>query len=70
MDSGLRYPTLATASDDTSVILWHLDLDKFLLDKDLDQLMTEACSVVRDYLNNKPKEDSNRRLCDGLGTPM
>ncbi|MDJ0593370.1 MAG: hypothetical protein QNJ72_25855 [Pleurocapsa sp. MO_226.B13] len=62
--------TLATASWDNSVILWNLDFDKWesLLDKDLDQLMVDACDVVSDYLKKKPEEDSDRHLCDGIGT--
>ncbi len=61
--------TFATASRDNSVILWNLDFDTWesLLDKDLDELMVDACDVVSDYLKNKPEEDSGH-LCDGIGT--
>jgi hypothetical protein len=51
--------TLATVAGST-VILW---------DFDLDTLMSSACDSVGDYLKySKEVEDSDRHLCDGIGT--
>jgi WD40 repeat protein len=41
---------------------------KLLLSPSLDELLVQGCNWARDYLENKPKEDSDRHLCDGIGT--
>ncbi len=53
--------TLATASDDGTVILWNLNLD---------DLLAKGCAWIYDYLQNNPnvsKED--KHLCDGVRPP-
>jgi WD40 repeat protein len=52
--------TLASASHDGTVILWNWQ------ELDLDYLLVRGCDRVRDYLNNKPQEDSDRLICDGI----
>ncbi|MBW4592759.1 MAG: CHAT domain-containing protein [Brasilonema angustatum HA4187-MV1] len=55
---------LASASDDKTVILWNLDQVV-----DLDKVMAYGCDWVRDYLkNNRDVSESDRTLCDGIGT--
>jgi WD40 repeat protein/energy-coupling factor transporter ATP-binding protein EcfA2 len=52
---------LASTSGDGTVKLWSLDLD------DLDDMLSQGCAWVRDYLTNNPnlsKED--RQVCDGI----
>jgi len=45
------------------VILWKLE------DLQFNQLMQDACDWVRDYLKNNPTvEESDKHLCDGVGT--
>jgi len=51
---------LATAGDDGTVRLWRVE--------GLDELLARGCDWVRDYLDNKPQDDSDRTLCDGIGT--
>ena len=57
--------TIATASGDGTIKLW---------DMDFDSLMRRSCDVVRDYLtynplkNNPDVSESDRHLCDGIGT--
>jgi WD40 repeat protein len=52
--------TIASASDDKTVILWNLNLD---------DLLVRGCDWVRDYLENNPNvSESDRTLCDGIGT--
>jgi WD40 repeat protein len=51
---------LASGSEDGKVILWNLDLD---------DLLVRGCDLVRDYLKNNPNvRESDRTLCDGIGT--
>ncbi len=55
--------TIASASQDKTVILWNLE------DLQLDKLMQDACDWVGDYLKNNSKlEESDKHLCDGVGT--
>ncbi|WP_392531355.1 WD40 repeat domain-containing protein [Nostoc sp. C117] len=57
--------TIATASFDQTIKLW---------DMDLDSLMRRSCDSVHDYLtynplkNNPDVTESDRHLCDGIGT--
>jgi WD40 repeat protein len=57
---------LAIASNKTA-ILWYLDRDGWqrLSNKGLQDLVTEACGKVGNYLKNKPN-DSDHTLCDGI----
>ena len=52
--------TIASASKDGKVILWKFNL------KDL---LVQACDWLRDYLKTNPNvSESDRHLCDGIGT--
>ena len=52
--------TLATGSSDGTIKLWDLDLDS---------LMARSCDWVRNYLIHNPNvSESDRHLCDGIGT--
>jgi len=52
--------TLASGCEDNTVILRNLNLDDLLL---------RGCDWVRDYLKNNPNvSESDRHLCDGIGT--
>jgi WD40 repeat protein len=52
--------TLASASFDKTVILWNLNLD---------DLLVRGCNRLRDYLKTNPNvSESDRHLCDGIGT--
>ncbi len=43
-----------------SVTMWNLDLD---------YLLGKGCDWVRDYLQHNPNvSESDRHLCDGIGT--
>ena len=55
--------TLASGSTDKTVILWNLaELQR-------DKLMASGCDWLRDYLKNNLKlENSDRALCDGIGS--
>ena len=51
---------LASASADMTIKLWDLDLDS---------LMARSCNLVRNYLTHNPNvSESDRHLCDGIGT--
>jgi WD40 repeat protein len=51
---------LASSSSDRTVILWNLNLD---------DLLRQGCDQVRDVLKTKPNvNQSDRNLCDGIGT--
>jgi WD40 repeat protein len=51
--------TIAAITND-GVLLKSLELDK---------LLEQACNQARDYLKNNPNaEESDRHLCDGIGT--
>jgi len=51
---------IASASNDGTVILWNLDLD---------DLLRRGCDWLRDYLKTNPNvSESDRHLCDGIGT--
>ena len=53
--------TLASGSDDKTIILWSR--------WDLDALMMRGCDLVRPYLTyNINVSESDRHLCDGIGT--
>ncbi len=55
--------TLASGSEDKTVKLWHLDL------LTLDAMVASSCDLVRGYLTNNPNvTESDRHLCDGIGT--
>ena len=52
--------TLASGSEDKTIKLWDLDLDS---------LMARSCDWVRNYLTHNPNvSESDRHLCDGIGT--
>ncbi|MCF2151378.1 hypothetical protein IQ276_034185 [Desmonostoc muscorum LEGE 12446] len=52
--------TLASGSADNTIKLWDLDLDS---------LMERSCDWLRGYLQNNPNvSESDRHLCDGIGT--
>jgi len=54
--------TLASASDDKTIILWNLDLD---------DLLVRGCDWVGDYLkHNRNLEESDRLLCDGISRKL
>ncbi len=56
---------LATCSADNTIKLWNLDF----WTQDLDSLVECSCDWVRTYLENNPKvSESDRHLCDGLGS--
>jgi WD40 repeat protein len=51
---------IASVSKDGTVILWNLALD---------ELLVCACNWVCDYLKTNPNvSESDRTLCDGIGT--
>ncbi|MBW4504085.1 MAG: WD40 repeat domain-containing protein [Scytonema hyalinum WJT4-NPBG1] len=51
---------LATASGDYRVRLWRWDFD---------YLLREGCDFIREYFNTNPPEDeSDRHMCDGIGS--
>ena len=55
--------TLVSGGDDKTVILW--DLDKL----NLDNLLSNGCNQARNYLKTNPNvSESDRTLCDGIGT--
>ena len=52
--------TLVSGGDDNTVILWNFDLD---------DLLVRGCNWVRPYLQHNPNvSESDRHLCDGIGT--
>jgi len=52
--------TLATGSQDKTIKLWNFDLDF---------LMARSCDWIRNYLTHNPNvSESDRHLCDGIGT--
>jgi WD40 repeat protein/energy-coupling factor transporter ATP-binding protein EcfA2 len=51
---------LATASADKTVKLWRWDFD---------YLLREGCDFIREYFNTNPPEDeSDRHMCNGIGS--
>lgn len=55
--------TLVSGGDDKAVILWNLN------DLELDNLLKRGCDRIHDYLNTPSVvEESDRHLCDGIGT--
>ncbi len=56
--------TLATGSEDKTIKLWNLNTAW-----DLDSLMGRSCDWVRNYLQYNPNvSESDKHLCDGIGT--
>ena len=55
--------TLATSIRfDSAIELWAVDLD-------LDSLTARSCDWIRNYLTYNPNvSESNRHLCDGIGS--
>ena len=52
---------LTTVGSDNSVKLWPI--------KSSDELMKQACNLVRHYLKNNPNFDENdKNLCDGVSS--
>ncbi|MEC4818963.1 MAG: hypothetical protein SAK29_37665 [Scytonema sp. PMC 1069.18] len=50
--------TLASASNDSTIILWNLDLD---------DLLVRGCRLIRGYLQNNPDVSAeDKRLCDDI----
>ncbi|NES18413.1 MAG: TIR domain-containing protein, partial [Symploca sp. SIO3E6] len=61
---------LAIASDSNTVVLWEWDQkqrNKWTdwSEKRLNKLVEEGCDKVKNYLENKPKSNSDRKLCGG-----
>lgn len=55
--------TLASGSNDDTIKLWNLS------ELELDPLIRRNCDLVRGYLENNPHvSESDRHLCDGIGT--
>jgi WD40 repeat protein/tetratricopeptide (TPR) repeat protein len=51
--------TLASASGDNTIILWNLNLD---------DLLTQGCNWLHDYLKTNPNvSEEDRKLCEGMG---
>jgi WD40 repeat protein len=40
-----------------------------ILSLDIDELLKRACNLAQDYLQNNPKMESDRNLCQGIATP-
>ncbi|BAY20217.1 WD-40 repeat protein (plasmid) [Anabaenopsis circularis NIES-21] len=59
--------TLASGSNDKTIKLWHLP------DLEVEPLLERSCAFVGAYLANPnsgmSKDDSDRHLCEGIGTP-
>jgi WD40 repeat protein len=51
---------IATASWDNTVELWQVG--------GIEEMLVRSCNWVHPYLNIKPENDSDRHLCDGIGT--
>lgn len=50
---------------DTTIKVWNLKVWTL----DLDKLLVRGCDWVRGYLENNPNvSESDRTLCDGIGT--
>lgn len=63
--------TLASASGDKTVIIWNLRSSKvgnaLIRDLSLDELLTNSCAWIRNYLQNSPTLDpSDRALYNGI----
>ncbi|MBD2309765.1 AAA family ATPase [Chroococcidiopsis sp. FACHB-1243] len=58
--------TIASASADSTVKLWEL-----YLNSNINELMTRNCNWLRDYLQTNTRvSNSDRHLCDGIGTSI
>jgi WD40 repeat protein len=56
--------TLASGSQDSTIRLWNRETGW-----DLEALMGRSCNWVRSYLENNPNvSESDKHLCDGIGT--
>jgi len=64
-NTGFSSPKFSPSNDSITVTS---NDGKLLLSPSLDELLVQGCNWARDYLKNKPKEDSDRTLCDGIGT--
>ncbi len=51
---------LATQGSDGTVRLWQVG--------GMEEMLVRTCNWVRSYLSNKPKDNPNRDLCDGIGS--
>ncbi|MBD2486111.1 PD40 domain-containing protein [Aulosira sp. FACHB-615] len=49
--------SIASATGDNGISVWDLDLN---------QLLKQGCDAARDYLQNNPKAESDRHLCDDI----
>ena len=49
--------TLASASTDSTTILWNFDLDN---------LLVRGCGLIRYYLQENPDGAEDKRLCDDI----
>ncbi|MBD1860074.1 MULTISPECIES: toll/interleukin-1 receptor domain-containing protein [Trichocoleus] len=60
---------LLVAREQNSAVLWSLPPDSLQADPQqvLENLLGKACSWIDHYLKNKPEEDSDRTLCEGIG---
>ncbi|MFB2879627.1 WD40 repeat domain-containing protein, partial [Floridanema aerugineum] len=58
---------LAISSKNKALILWNLKQEDWEA-SDLKKLVEKACEKVGNYLRNKPETESDKHLCDDIGT--